>query len=333
MQDARHTIIFPRQPRIISTSTIVGRREMAGELGNFFHHQMPDEMFAQDTFEKAERRMLQFVLADAVKNAPEGRQRVDLIFSGDLMNQIVSSAYAARKYSAGFCGLYNACATMAEAFALAAMTVDGGYLPQAACCTGSHFGSAERQFRFPLELGTQRTPTSQWTVTGAGAALIGDGGNFPRITSACFGNVVDYGIKDANNMGAAMAPAARETIDTYFKESGEDTESFDLVLTGDLGRLGNDILRDLLKEKGLSFGSRLKDCGAMIYSETEKDDFQGGSGAGCSASIVNSYIYKQLQSQTLKKVLFIATGALHSPMSTQQGDSIPCVAHAVCLEA
>ncbi len=332
MKESRHVIHFPNQPRIVSTATLAGEKEMSGNFGKYFHHPMNEDFFNQDSFEHAERKMLQFVIAEAVKTAPEDMRHLDIIFSGDLMNQIVSSTYAAREFSAAYCGLYSACSTLAQGMALAAMGVDGGYFNSALACTCSHFGSVERQFRFPLELGTQQTPTAQWTVTGAGAAMIARGGNYPRITSATFGRIVDYGITDANNMGAAMAPAARDTMVQYFNESGDDPESFDLVITGDLGKLGSSILADLLKEKGLSLGGRLKDCGALIYDH-EEENFQGGSGAGCSASVINSYVYKMLSDQTLKKVLFVATGALHSPVTSFQGDSIPCIAHAVCLQS
>lgn len=327
-----HTVHFYNKPRIVNTVTLVGDKEKSGPLGKYFHYTLKDDVFGQETFEKAERQMLEFVIAKVVATAPGAHRHADMIISGDLMNQIISSSFAAREFTASFCGLYGACSTMAESLALGAMSVDGGYFKHIVSCTCSHFSSVERQFRFPLELGTQRTPTAQWTVTGAGAALLARSGNYPKITSATFGKVVDYGISDANNMGAAMAPAARDTIVTYFNETDFDPDSYDLIVTGDLGRLGHEILVDLLAEKGLSFGDRYVDCGALIY-ESHKDNFQGGSGAGCSASVVNSYIYKQLREKTLKKVLFVATGALLSTVTTQQGESIPCIAHAVTLEA
>ena len=327
----RHTLLFRHAPRIVSASSIVGRREKAGPLGRYFPHALKDDVFSQESFEKAERQMLQFVIADAVRRAPDGKKFVDILLAGDLMNQIVSSSFAAREFTASFCGLYGACSTMAEALALGATFVDGGYAGQVVACTGSHFGSVERQFRFPLELGTQRTPTAQWTVTGAGACLIGSSGNFPRILSATLGKVVDYGTSDANNMGAAMAPAARDTILTHFEDTGTSPADFDAVVTGDLGKLGSEILDDLCMEKGVSLGKIHFDCGAAIYS-LEKENFQGGSGAGCSASVFASFIYDRLMSGEWKRILFVATGALLSPVTTQQGESIPCVAHAVCVQ-
>lgn len=327
----RHTLLLRHAPRILSCSSIVGKREKDGPLGKYFHHHLKNDVFSQESFEKAERQMLQFVIADAVHRAPPGKKFADILMSGDLMNQIVSSSFAAREFTASFCGLYGACSTMAEALALAAVLVDGGYVDQAVACTGSHFGSVERQFRFPLELGTQRTPTAQWTVTGAGACLIGRSGNFPRILSATLGKVIDYGVSDANNMGAAMAPAARDTILTHFADTGTSPADFDAIVTGDLGKLGSEILDDLCQEKGVRLSAIHFDCGASIYP-LEKENFQGGSGAGCSASVFASYLYDRLMTGVWKRILFVATGALLSTVTTQQGDSIPCVAHAVCVE-
>lgn len=327
-----HTFVFANRPSIVSTSTVVGKREAEGAYGGYFHHVMQDDTFGQETFEKTERQMLSFVIEDALSHAPKGHSEIDAIFSGDLMNQIISSCFAAREFPVAFSGLYGACSTMALSLALGAMSVDGGYYRNVLCCTCSHFSSVERQFRYPLELGTMRTPTAQWTVTGAGAAVIGRGKGYPAITRATLGRVVDYGIVDANNMGAAMAPAARDTLLTFLRESGERAFHYDCIITGDLGRLGSQIFLDLMREKGIDIRDNHMDCGATVF-QIEKDNFQGGSGAGCSASVFNSYVVKKLQNKEWKRVLFMATGALLSTVSSFQGESIPAVAHLVEVEA
>ena len=231
-----------------------------------------------------------------------------------------------------FLGVYSACSTMSEAFALSASMVNAGYADTVVAATGSHFSSAERQYRYPLELGCTRPPQSQWTVTGAGSAVISNKGEGVSITAATFGKVVDFGVTDVNNMGAAMAPAAADSLLTHFKDTGLAPEDYDLILTGDLGALGSRILKDLMWEKGVDISANHVDCGEVIYKVIE-DEFQGGSGAGCSAVVFNSYIYdKMMRRGEIKKVLFAATGALLSTTSSQQGDSIPCISHAVVLE-
>ncbi|MBO5910115.1 MAG: stage V sporulation protein AD, partial [Clostridia bacterium] len=226
---------------------------------------------------------------------------------------------------------YSACATMAESLALGACLVDRQAFSTACCATASHFSSAERQYRFPLELGNQRPPTSQWTVTGGGATIVSSKGKGPVITSATFGKVIDFGIKDVNNMGACMAPAAMDTIMTHLKATDTRVEDYDLIATGDLGKLGSEILVDLLERKGIKLGQNYSDCGNLIYNKQEKV-FMGGSGSGCSATVLNSYIMHKLRKGDFKKVLLVATGALLSTTTSQQGDSIPGIAHAVCIE-
>ncbi len=275
--------------------------------------------------------MLSTVIDGAITNAGLGRDEVDMIVSGDLLNQIISASFAARDFSVPFLGVYGACSTMAESLAVAAAFVNGGLCKKVVAATGSHFASAERQYRYPLELGCTRPPQSQWTVTGAGGALISDEGNGVRITGATLGKVVDFGITDVNNMGAAMAPAAADTILAHFRGTKEEVEDYDLIVTGDLGALGSRILKDLTWEKGLNINKNHVDCGEIIYNVIE-DEYQGGSGAGCSAVVLNSYLYHKLMTGSLKKILFVATGALLSTVSSGQGESIPCIAHAVVLE-
>lgn len=326
------TVFFKNKPSIISTSTIAGPKEKEGNLGKYIEKCVADDTLGEKTYEKAECKMLTYVIKQAAENAKLDISGADLLISGDLLNQIISSSFSARQFDIPFLGVYNACSTMSEAFALAATFVDGGYFHNVVAATGSHFSTAERQYRYPLELGCVRPPQAQWTVTGAGGALISDNKKgFPHITSATFGKVTDYGVIDANNMGAAMAPAACSTILTHLRETNRDADYYDLILTGDLGVLGSRILKHLTREKGVNIDKNHVDCGELIYNINEQE-YQGGSGAGCSAVVFNSYIYQKLIKGELNKVLFVATGALLSTVSSQQGESIPSVAHAVSIE-
>lgn len=326
------TVFFKNKPSIISTSTIAGPKEKEGNLGKYIEKCVADDTLGEKTYEKAECKMLTYVIKQAAENAKLDISDADLLISGDLLNQIISSSFSARQFDIPFLGVYNACSTMSEAFALAATFVDGGYFHNVVAATGSHFSTAERQYRYPLELGCVRPPQAQWTVTGAGGALISDNKKgFPHITAATFGKVTDYGVTDANNMGAAMAPAACSTILTHLRETNRDADYYDLILTGDLGVLGSRILKHLTREKGINIDKNHVDCGELIYNINEQE-YQGGSGAGCSAVVFNSYIYQKLIKGELNKVLFVATGALLSTVSSQQGESIPSVAHAVSIE-
>lgn len=324
-------IVFPHAPRIIAASTVAGTKECEGIVGRYVETALSDDMFGESTYEKAECKMLSHVIDGAIANAGLRREQIDVIISGDLLNQIISASFAARDFSVPFLGVYGACSTMAESLALAAALIDGGYVRRAVAATGSHFASAERQYRYPLELGCTRPPQSQWTVTGAGASLVAAKGDGIRITSATLGKVVDFGITDVNNMGAAMAPAAADTILTHFRETGEEADAYDLIVTGDLGALGSRILKDLTWEKGLDIGEHHVDCGEIVYNVLE-DEFQGGSGAGCSAVVLNSYLRTKMLAGEFRRILFVATGALLSTVSSGQGESIPCIAHAVTLE-
>ena len=262
--------------------------------------------------------------------APE---KIDVFISGDLLNQIISASFTAREIGIPFLGIYSACSTMSEGYLLGAALADAGFVRYALAATGSHFASAERQYRFPLEQGTTRPPQSQWTVTGAGAAVISCKGGGPCITSATVGKVIDFGVSDVNNMGAAMAPAAADTILAHLRDTGREPSYYDLIVTGDLGALGSRIVKDLVWEKGVDISDNHVDCGEIVYKVIE-DEFQGGSGAGCSAAVMNSYIYDKLTGGgKIKKVLFAATGALLSTVSSGQGETIPCVSHAVAIES
>ena len=327
-----HTIYFDNRPKIIATATVAGPKETEGIVGKYVDLPLNNDMFNEETYEKAERKMLAYAIEKSIQNANLAKEKVDLLISGDLLNQIISASFAARQFGIPFLGVYSACSTMSEAFALSASMVNAGYADTVVAATGSHFSSAERQYRYPLELGCTRPPQSQWTVTGAGSAVISNKGEGVSITAATFGKVVDFGVTDVNNMGAAMAPAAADSLLTHFKDTGLAPEDYDLILTGDLGALGSRILKDLMWEKGVDISANHVDCGEVIYKVIE-DEFQGGSGAGCSAVVFNSYIYdKMMRRGEIKKVLFAATGALLSTTSSQQGDSSPCISHAVVLE-
>ena len=325
------TIFFKNKPRIVATGTIAGPKECAGVVGKYVDKTLVDDTFGESTYEKAECKMLTYAISRAIENANEKEENVDLLISGDLLNQIISASFAARDFDFPFLGVYSACSTLSESFALAAMLVNAGYYKKIVAATGSHFSSAERQYRYPLELGNTRPPQSQWTVTGAGGAFIANEGSRVAITSATLGKVVDFGITDVNNMGAAMAPAAADTILNHLRDTGRKADYYDLIITGDLGALGSRIVKDLVWEKGIDMQKNHVDCGEIIYNVVE-DEFQGGSGAGCSAVVFNSYIFDKLRKKELRRVLLAATGALLSTVSSGQGESIPCISHAVSIE-
>ena len=325
------TIFFENTPRIIGTGTIAGPKECAGVVGKFVDTALADDRFGESTYEKAECKMLSFAISQAIKNAGLTETDVDMLIAGDLLNQIISASFAARDFSFPFLGVYGACSTMAESMAIASAFVNAGYYKRIVTATGSHFSSAERQYRYPLELGNTRPPQSQWTVTGAGGCVIADSGSNIAITSATFGKVVDFGITDVNNMGSAMAPACAHTVLAHLRNTGRSADYYDLIVTGDLGALGSRIVKDLLWEKGIDIQNNHVDCGEIVYNVIE-DEFQGGSGAGCSAVVFNSYIYDKLKKGELNKVLLCATGALLSTVSSGQGESIPCICHAVSIE-
>ena len=324
------TFYYKNKPSIIGVSSVGGPKESAGELGEYIEIKSNDDTFGEKTFEKAEKKMLYRVIDNSIKNANKGIDDIDAIIAGDLLDQIISATFSARSFDAGYLGVYNACATFTEALTIGAALVDGGYLKNVVCGTSSHFSSAERQYRYPLELGCTRPPQAQWTVTGAGACVIGQGEG-AKISCATVGRVIDFGVVDVNNMGAAMAPAAADTLYTHFKETGKTPDYYDVIISGDLGVLGSRILTDLVWQKGYDISKNYLDCGAMVYKNVEKE-YQGGSGAGCSSMVFCAYFYKMLREKKLKRILLMSTGALLSSLSSQQGESIPGIAHAVCIE-
>lgn len=325
------TWFFHSKPTVLGRFSIAGQNEGKGPIGKYFDRIRKDSRCGANTFEKAECEMFIEAIDGAIAHAGLNETDIDLLVGGDLLNQLVSVNFAARCYNLPFFGIYNACATSCESLAMSAAFVDAGLCNRVACCTGSHFASAERQYRGPLELGAQRAPYSQNTVTGCGCCVIGKQTQGAKITSATIGRVIDYGIVDLTNMGAAMAPAARDTLIRHFANTGTTPSDYDRVITGDLGKLGEDILRQLMLEEGIELPNYI-DCGHMMYSH-EQHMSQGGSGAGCSMSVLNAYFIPMLETGEFKKILLCATGALMSPIVNQQGESIPCIAHAIVLEA
>lgn len=325
------TIFFKNKPKIIGNYSIVGPKENEGNFKGFFDFVLEDDYFGEKSYEKAERKMIEKALVGAIKSANLKNHDIDIFLAGDLLNQIISSSYAARAFDIPYAGVFGACSTMAESLALGSVLVDGGYFNNVACATSSHFCTAERQFRFPLELGNQRPPTSQWTCTASGCTILSLKGKGPCITSATFGKVTDYGINDANNMGAVMAPSAMNTMLSVLYDTKTKSDDYDLILTGDLGKLGSEILVDLMETKGVILGKNYCDCGQMMF-RLQQEALMGGSGCGCSASILNSFVVQQIKKGVYKKVLFIATGALLSTTASKQGETLPAVSHAIVIE-
>lgn len=320
---------------ILAASSAVGKKEKEGPLGDLFDFSDPTDRFGQKTWERSESEMQRIVFSGAAGKLGIGEEDIDAVFAGDLLNQCVGSAYGLLQFDIPYFGLYGACSTCAEELTLAAMTVSAGLYRRAASVTSSHNASAERQYRNPLEYGGQRPPTAQWTVTGAGAFIVGKacGDASALIADVMPGVVVEKGIKDAANMGAAMAPAAADTVLRYLDENGKKPADFDLIVTGDLGFEGNSILHDLLAVAGAETARTglLTDCGMMIFDRERQDVHSGGSGCGCSAAVLAAYLLPRLKSGMLKNILFIGTGAMMSPSSTKQGEAIPAVAHLVHL--
>lgn len=328
----RQSFVLPEPPVITAWASVAGRMESEGPLGHCFDIKSTDPYFGQKTWEQAENYTQQLALRRLIEKEGCQQQDIELIFSGDLLNQCIGSSFSLRNTGIPHLGLYGACSTMAEGLTLAAMCVGGGFADRVAAMTSSHFASSERQYRFPLGYGGQRTPTAQRTVTGAGAVMLCRKGKGPRITACTVGTVTDLGIKDANNMGAAMAPAAYATIRAHLEDLKKAPEDFDLIITGDLGQLGKEVLLELARRDGTSLGGRITDCGTLVFDNTKQDVHSGGSGCGCSAITLCGKFLGQLSSGKLKNILFCGTGALLSPTSTQQGLPIPGVCHAVSIQ-
>ncbi len=285
----------------------------------------------EKNFERAEILMFDEAVRTALSEARQTVGDAQVLISGDLLNQMTTSSYTARNLDLPHLGVYSACSTYTEAISLGATLIDAGHFETVACATASHFATAERQFRYPLEYGCQRPPYAQWTVTAAGCCILSSKGNGPLVRSATLGKVVDFGQNDLSNMGAAMAPAATDTMCALFKETNTEPCDYDMILTGDLGKLGSDILRDLMNEQGYYLGQRYIDCGSLVYS-VDQNCYQGGSGAGCSASVINEFILPRIREGVYKKVAYLATGALMSTQSCYQGETIPCVSHGIVIE-
>ena len=331
MRKGAQTLVFESKPVILSHAAIGGKKEGEGPLAAYFDFLGKDAKLSQKTFEKAESKLQELALDTAKRKLGVSYEDIDVLFAGDLLNQCISSSFAARGTSIPFLGLYGACSTMAESLLLAAAFVDAGFARTAAALTSSHFASAERQYRFPLGYGGQRTPTAQWTVTGSGCCIVASGGRGPYLNCATIGRIEDYGIKDANNMGAAMAPAAYSTLRAHFADTGLRPQDYDLIVTGDLGTLGSTIVTDLFQRDGVEFGANYRDCGVLIYDLKRQDVHAGGSGCGCGASVLCGYLLRQLREKKINSLLFCATGALMSPVSTWQGESIPAICHAISI--
>jgi stage V sporulation protein AD len=306
--------------------------EGEGPLSAQFDWIMEDSLFGEPTWERAESKMLRESAKLALRKINWQPQDVDFFLAGDLLNQIISANFAARGLEVPFLGLFGACSTFAEALILGSMVIDGGFAARVLVASGSHHNTAERQFRFPIEQGVQRLPYAQWTVTGTGALALADQGQGPVVTAGTAGKVVDLGISDVNNMGAAMAPAAADTLVSHFQDLGTAPEDYDLILTGDLGTVGSAALKNLMKMQGYLLEGNYTDCGTLIYDLTRQDVHAGGSGCGCSSVVFTGSTWKQLNAGRYRKVLLAATGALMSSTSSQQGETIPGIAHAVVVE-
>ena len=333
----RYTIQLQTNPSVLGFAAVVGKKESEGPYGEYYDQCHTDTTLGEASWEKAESRLQNEAVHLALNKASLKSSDIDCIFAGDLLNQCISSTFGLRSLNIPFLGQYGACSTMAQTLAIASLFVESGAAVRTAAVTSSHFCSAERQFRFPLEYGGQRTPTAQWTATAAGSVILGARSEYPAanvgMQAITFGRIVDYDIKDAANMGAAMAPAAASTLLDYFNDTGTNPQDYDLILTGDLGLVGSDLLDNLMKREGKDIRPVHNDCGLMIYDREKQDVHAGGSGCGCSAAILCSAILQQMSAGQLRKVLFIGTGALMSPTSSQQGETIPGVAHLVYLKS
>lgn len=327
----KQTIFFEKQPVILGTGTVAGKKESEGPIASYFDVIAKDNVLGQNTWEKAESEFAKRAGQEAFKNSGISAEQIKYLFGGDLLNQCTGTSYGIRDFGIPFIGLYGACSTMALSLSMAASFIDGGYADYCAAVTSSHFCSAEKQFRFPLEYGGQRPPSAQWTVTGSACAVLGESGEGPRVECITTGKIVDMGITDANNMGAAMAPAAGDTILTHFKDTNRDPSYYDLIVTGDLGFVGHSVVIDFLSESGYDMTNNYNDCGLIIFDRKKQDTHAGGSGCACAGLTFCGYLYKQLLERKINKLLFVATGALQSTLSVQQGETMPGIAHAVSI--
>ena len=325
----KQTVTFGEPATILETAAIVGQKEGEGPIAQI----LEDDKFGEETWEKSESRLQREAALTALKKAKLTPSDINYVLAGDLLNQCVGAHYGMRDLEIPFLGLYGACSTMAESLSIGSMLISGGYADYTMCVTSSHFCSAEKQFRYPLEYGGQRAPSAQWTVTGAGCAVLAKDGDGPKITHVTTGKIIDMGVSDLNNMGAAMAPAAIDTLTAHFEDTGLKADDYDLILTGDLGLIGSDILEELMLEEGYDIRENHNDCGKIIFDIEKQDVHSGGSGCGCCGSVFCGHIIKEIRSGKYKRVLLIATGALMNPMTVKQGETIPAIAHAVAISA
>lgn len=326
----QQTVRFAAPPSIAGYGNAVGKKEGQGPLASYFDYTGQDDSFSEKSWEKAETAMQKMALNYALEKAGLQPGQLDYIFAGDLLNQCIATSYSLRARDVPFFGLYGACSTMAESMSLGAMLLDGGFGTHIAALTSSHFCSAERQYRNPLEYGGQKPPTAQWTTTGSGAVILSREGKGPYLTHVTTGKVIDKGITDANNMGAAMAPAAFSTLRAHFRDTGRSPSFYDLIVTGDLGSLGKEIVLDFFAQDGIKL-KNYDDCGVLLFDPQRQDVHAGASGCGCSAVVLTGYLLRQMALGKLKNLLFCGTGALHSPTATMQGESIPGICHAVAI--
>jgi stage V sporulation protein AD len=326
------TVVYTDPPVILSSYSIVGPMEGKGPLGKTFDLIWTDSLNGEKSWELAESKMLQNAMQGALSKSGIPEAQIDYILTGDLLNQIMASNFAARTLALPFIGLYGACSTMALSIAVGSMLLDGGFAQNVLLGVSSHHDSAERQFRLPTEHGSQRAMSAQWTVSGAGSLVLAREGSGPRVTAATIGRVLDYGEKDVNNLGAAMAPAVADTIINHFQDLNRKPKDYDLIISGDLGTYGLALAHKVLQQSGVDIGREYTDCGIMIYNP-DQDVHAGASGCACSAVVMAGSIMQRLQSGELKRVLLVGSGSLHSPTSALQGESIPGIGHAVVIEA
>lgn len=326
------TLQFDNPITILSAASIVGPKEADGPMAKYFDKCLEDEFWQEKTWEKAESKIIKETVNMSIVKSGVAPNNIDYCFAGDLLNQCISSSFGLRELGVPFYGIFGACSTFGEGIQLGAVFIDGGAAEHVICAASSHFCSAEKQFRFPLELGNQRPQSSQWTVTGAGSVVLSKAGSGPYVTTITTGKIVDMGIKDANNMGAAMAPAALDTLITHFKDTGRSPSYYDGIFTGDLGYIGKEIVMENALLKGYNIKNNYNDCGVLMFDKEKQDTHSGASGCACAATIFSGYLYNQLKQKKLKKILLIPTGALTNSTTAQQGESIPGIAHAVSIE-
>ncbi len=331
LRKGQQTIVYNKPVRLIAGNAVVGKRESQGPIGKYFRNVKDDVKLGEKSFERAEILMLDEAIRLSMSDSAELGFPAQMLIAGDLLNQLTSSSYVARNLTIPYLGVYSACSTITESLLIGAGMIDSGYFDTVACATSSHFATAERQFRYPLEYGCQRPPYSQWTVTAAACSVISAFGDGPKIVCSTIGKAIDFGQNDLSNMGSAMAPAACVSLTALFNDTNTRVDDYDLILTGDLGKLGSDILRDLMRERGYELGQRYIDCGSLMY-DLNQNCYQGGSGAGCSASVLNEFVLRKMRNGEYGRVAIFATGALMSTQSCYQGDTIPCISHGIVLE-